>query len=325
MTYKTLTFQTNAIPVYSISGKREQEIILPEKIMPLASKRGGFGESGLYYKGAGIVYQNHVVNEYDRNMKLIDKTNIVYEKYSVCYPHLAGKFGIFPFPHQAIFSDWEGACGRKEQALLENQRRFELSAIEEITDVIPTGIPDHNIYVYRLKKVSAGPLDVINLIEYILQADYNTGWDKNLWSDIYCYTYVRDLADWFVSDKLCHKLGTVYALMSSLYNSDVYLYARILKELLGIYNCERAFILYFSALIVNKYCPKLFTSFAQDIQEITPELFGKLLELLFSGKACCHLEEDAKWDWVRDYYRQRIERYIRIFARRVVKVQGEMG
>mgnify|MGYP004530527709 CR=1 FL=1 len=317
MTYKTLAFQTATIPVYAISGEKEREITLPEKIMPIASKRGGFGESGLYYKGTGIVYRNHVVNEYDKNVKLIDKTNIIYEKYSVCYPHLLGKFGIFPFAHQAIFSDREGACGKKEQALLVNQCKFELSAIDEIIDVIHTGILEHNIYIYRLKKVSACPLEVIRLIEYVLQADYNTAWDKNLWADIYCYTYVRDLADWFVSDKLCHKLGTVYALMSSIYNSDVYLYAMILKELLGVYDSERTFILYFSALIVNRYCPQLFTSLVQDIKEITPELFGTRLKLLFEGKACCHMEEDAKWDWVRDYYTQRIERYIRIFARRI--------
>jgi len=31
-----------------------------------------------------------------------------------------------------------------------------LSAIEEITDVIPTGIKEHNIYVYRMKEVNVG-------------------------------------------------------------------------------------------------------------------------------------------------------------------------
>ena len=318
MKYEFITSKTDTIPVYSATGKKEYEITLPEKIMPLNSKRGGFSDTSLYYKGAGIVYQCHFVNQCKQDESLLHKTNIIYEKYQVCYPNLVGKFGIFIFPHQPVFSDLEGACGPKEKKVLENQKYFQLSAIEEITDVIPTGIDNHNIFVYRLKKVSANPLDVMDLIEYVLQTNYNTPWDKNLWSDIYCYRYVRDVADWFISDKLCHKLGTIYALLNSLYNSDIYLYSMLLKKVLNIHNCERNFILYFSALIVDKYCPELFESIHLDVNEISPELFGILLKLLFSGKACCHLENDTEWSWVREYYTSRINKYVKIFSRKLV-------
>lgn len=317
MNYQLMTPKTDIVPVYSITGKKEHEIILPEKIMPVSSKRGGFSNRDMYYKGAGIVYQCHFTNQCGPEVHLVNQTNILYEKYQVCYPNLAGRFGIFLFPHQPVFSDLEGGCGKKETRLLENQKLFERTAIEEIANVISTGLEDHNIFVYRMKKRTGEPLDVVNLIEYFLCENYNTAWDKNLWADIYCYSYVRDVADWFVSDKLCHKLGTVYALLHSIYDSDVYLYSMILRYILGIYNSERLFILYFSALIVNKYCPGLFHEWKQDLTEATPELNRELLGLLFSGKACCHLENDGEWNWVREYYYARMDRYVKAFENRV--------
>ncbi|MCM1185892.1 MAG: hypothetical protein NC251_05065 [Lachnoclostridium sp.] len=321
MNYRFMTPGTNTVPVYDIAGKKVHEIALPEKIMPLYSKRGGFSETDLYYKGAGIVYQGHLVNQYTQQetafLRMVNKTNILYEKYQVCYQNLKGRFGIFLFPHQPVFSDLEGGCGRKEKKILENQMHFERTAIEEITNVIPTGLKDHNIFVYKLKERKGEPLDVINLMEYFLCANYNTAWDKNLWADIHCYGYVRDVADWFVSDKLCHKLGTVYALLRSMYDRDVYLYSSVLRNILGIHNSERHFILYFSALIVNKYCPELFLTYEQDVEGVSPELFGRLLKLLFEGKACCHLENDEEWAWVRAYYLARVDRYVKVFASRV--------
>lgn len=316
--YEQLTQMVDVVPVYDIQGNKLQEIKLPEKIMPLFSKRGGFSESGLYYKGAGTIYQGHFVNKGDKELNLIKKTNIVYEKYQVYYPKLLGKFGIFMFPHQIMFSDLEGGCGKKEKNLLVMQKKFELSAIKEITDVIPTGIENHDIYAYRLKSVKAELSDVIKLIEYILSEDFNTAWDKNLWNDIYCFQYVRDVGDWFVSDKLYHKLGTIYALLHSLYNNDIYQYAMLLKSALGVYNCERNFILYYSALIVNKYCPGLFCEVNQDVKKVTPELFAELLKLLFMGNACCHLENEEEWIWVRDYYNTRISKYVKSFERRLI-------
>ena len=320
-TYNFRTFQTDTIPVYNIEGQKVHEIHLPEKITPMVSKRGGFSDTNTYYKGAGITYQSHIVNQCKPGMKVLEKTNIVYEKYAVCYPKLVGRFGIFLFPHQAVFSDMEGGCGKKEMRLMENQKSFELSAIKEITDVIPTGIENHNIYAYRLKEKGAQSFDIVALIEYVLQADFNTAWDKNLWSDIYCYSYVRDVADWFVSKQLSHKVGTVYALLSSLYKSDVYLYSMLLKEVLNTYNCDKVLILYFSALIVYKYCPEQFDALTVDIKEITLEVYRELLRLLFSGKACCHLENDEEWNWVREFYFGRIENYCKVFQRKQLQAQ----
>lgn len=302
MEYKLLKKDVDVIPIYTSTGEKVNEIKLPEKIVPIPSKRGGFAKSGTYYKGSGIIYCNHLVNVLSADEKLIGKTKIIYEKYLVCYPKIVGKFGIFTFPHQAIFSDFEGACGKKEQKLITNQQIFERSAIYEIIDIIPTGIPEHNIYAYRLKNVKGGIKDTIQLIEYVLIHDFNTAWDKNLWGDIYCFGYVRDVADWFVSDKLNHKLGTIYALLNSLYQTDLYLYALLLKDMLGMYTFDKYLIVYFSILIVKKYCPQLFKNLDLDFKELKADVYEKLLTLLFSGRACCHLENEKEWAWVRNYF-----------------------
>lgn len=306
---------TDCISIISNSGIKQGEIILPEKIIPISGKRGGYAETGTYYKGSGIVYQGHTVNSQEAGLKYIDKTGIIYEKYAVSYPKLIGKHGIFLFPHQPIFTDCEGGCGKKESNLLINYKNFEHCAIDEIVNVIDTGIVDHKIYAYRLKDVKQSPNDVGKLIEYILYSNYNTAWDKNLWSDVYAYSYVRDVADWFVSCELKHKIGTVYALLNSLYRTDMYLYTNLIRNILGIYNSEKIHIIYFSALIVKKFCPELFLDFPYDIDKLTSQVYGELLKLLFIGKACCHLEDDGTWNWVRDSFCSRIESCVSYFKK----------
>ena len=294
---------TRVVPIYDILGGKQGEIDLPEKIMPIPAKRGGFSETGVYYKGAGIVYRNHLTDErHINNADVVGKTGIIYEDVIASYPHLVGKFGIFLFPHQVIFSDYEGACGKKEQRIILNQERFEKTAIKEIVNVIPTGLESHNIYAYRMKEVKGGIEDTINLIEYVLTSDYNAPWDKNLWGDIYAYGYVRDIADWFVSNKLEHKLGTVYALLNSLYRTDLTLYANLLLKILGEYSFEKNRIVIYSARIVERYVPSAFLNENVDLNHVDIKIFDRLLHILFSGMACCHLEDAEKWNWVYDYY-----------------------
>lgn len=316
MNYSQITKKISTVPIYNLNGDKIEEIVLPEAIVTIPSKRVGVSDNEIYYKGAGIIYQSHYVNKCKRNEKIVGRTNIVYENLKVCYPWLVGKFGIFTFSHQECFSDFEGGCGKKEKNLIDMCKRFELSAIKEIVDVISIGINEHNIFVYKLRETKTEISDLVELIEYVLINDFNTAWDKNLWSDIYCFKYVRDLADWFVSPSLCHKLGTIYALLNSLYNSDVYIYCNLLKKLLKVNNCERNFILYFSALIVYKFCPQLFDN-EMDICNLTPQLYEKLLKYLFVGNACCHLENDREWGWVREHYISRINGYVRKIERKL--------
>lgn len=113
--------------------------------------------------------------------------------------------------------------------------------------------------------------------------DFNTAWDKNLWDDIYAYGYVKDVADWFSSDDLNHKIGTIYALLNSLYRAAPSLYAQLLLNFFGEYSFEKYLILYYSALIVNKYCHELFEKENIDIRILNAEIYEQLLSVLFSG------------------------------------------
>ncbi|MEE1100029.1 MAG: hypothetical protein U0K86_00915 [Agathobacter sp.] len=306
--------ETNKIPIYNSMGQKLDEILLKEKIMPIPNKRGGFSNSGNYYKGAGIVYRNHL--ECDNNVKeakndihkpqIIGTTGIVYENLIACYPEIVGKFGIFTFKHQPVFSDYEGGCGIKEKKLIDNFKEFELNAIEEIIDVIPAGIENHNIYCYRLKNVRGNIMDTANLLKYVLENDWNTAWDKNLWGDVESFGYIRDIGDWFKSGEFKHKLGTVFALLNSLYRVDKTLYARLLFTILGKYEFDKKNILITSFEIVNKYCSQ-FSNLEFDTLE-RDSCFEELYKKLVTGKACCHLEDDSRWDWVRNYYLMQVRK-----------------
>jgi len=305
---------TDKVRIFNLEGHIIEEIQLKDKIMPIPNKRGCFSESGYYYKGSGIVYTNHLGcdktfndnGDFDGAVspKVIGKTSLIYENLLLCYEHLVGKFGIFPFKHQPIFSDLEGACGKKEKRILDNIKEFKYCSIEEMSEVIPTGIEDTNIYCYKLKPVKGSVFDMIQLIEYVLESDWNTAWDKNLWSDLDGYGYVRDVADWYKSNLFSHKLGTVFSLLNSLYSADKVLYARLLLEMLGTYDFGKKTMLLFSKEIVMKYC-KSFLGTEYDV-DVGGDWFEILYMYLVSGKACCHLEDDRKWDWVRMYFFHRM-------------------
>lgn len=298
-----MEYITDKVAIYDIKGNVISEVRLPEKIMAIPAKRTGIAESGLYYKGSGVVYQKHLVNEINADVKLLGKSGIIYEKYIVTYPNLIGKYGIFEFRHQPMFDDMEGACGTKEKKIIENAGKFELSAIDEVVNVIDTGIMNSSIYVYKLKKVNASPDDITELIEYVLTNNYNTAWDKNLWSDIYCYKYVRDVADWFESDEVNHKIGTIYALLNSLYAEDIYLYLQLIYKMFGKCSANKQYVIYYSGMIVNKFCKDKLNI---DLEKYDDETRLKLLKLLVSGKACCHLTEDENWNWVRKVYLENV-------------------
>lgn len=309
MKYNDLKFATNVIPIFNEDGVKIDEVYLQEKIIPVPRRRCAISESGVFYKGAGIIYMGHYVNNCDKKVKLVSKTNIKYEKFNVVYPNLYGKYGIFTFPHQPIFSDFEGACGKKERKILEMQKKFKYSAIELI-DVIDIPIKNHSIYKYKLKELSGNYKDTLNLIEYLLQENYNTAWDKNVWDDVVSFGYIRDLADWFISKSFSHKLGTIFAFLSSLSKKDKYLYEIIVRELTGLEQLSEHHIIYIAALIVKKYSPQCVIGINLDC--VDEKLYTKLWEELYSGKACCHLEDDRKWDFIRGDLKNNISKNVSI-------------
>ena len=309
MNSSELTRTTDSIPFMEKTGEVIKEIKLPEKVMPILSKRTAIGTSGTYYKGAGTIYTCHFSNAIESGETLIAKTGILYEENKVTRLNLCGKYGIFNFRHQPMFSDLEGGCGPKEKNLLVMQKKFEYSAIQEIVDVISTDIPEHSIYAYSLKEATGSLKDTAELMKYALENNFCTAWDKNLWADIYRYRYVRDVGDWYCDDSVAAKLGTVYALLHSLYETDLYQYLELLHLLTGDYNVEKHFVLYYSAKTVKKICSKRWEKTEIDLEKITSELFGQLITLMLQSKACCHLENEKEWSWTREKQLERKKDY----------------
>ena len=286
-----MMFTTDTIPIIDSCGNQISEIRLKEKIHPAPRRRCGISASGLWYKGAGIIYTGHYANDLKQGMKLVNETGVIYEKYNVVYPSLYRRFGIFTFPHQPVFSDCEGGCGKKESTLPEMQKHFRYSAIEEIVDVVETPLENHAIYVYRLKNLKGSLQDCLNLIEYILCEDFNTAWDKNILDDIVCFGFVRDLADWFVSRDFSHKLGTIYGLLCALIKKDKYLYEAVVRELTNLEQLGDHHIIYIAALIIRRFVPDCVLPI--DLDDINRDNYTFLWEALYSGRACSHLENEA--------------------------------
>ena len=252
---------TDRVPILDDRGVQIDEVALPEKITPVPRRRCGVSEAHTYYKGAGIIYQGHYANEPDVHTLRLSENPIAYQRYTVVYPELYQKYGIFTFRHQPIFSDYEGGCGPKEENLPVMQESFAMSAIREIVDVLETPLPHHRIYAYQLKELQGSYKDTVNLIEYILSENFNSAWDKNLWADIMCYGYVRDLADWFVSDESAHKLGTIYALLHSIMKADKCLYEEIVHNTVGLEQMGDIYMPYVTASIVERYCREVWVGF----------------------------------------------------------------
>jgi hypothetical protein len=188
-----------------------------------------------YYKGVGIPYEYHHIqpeemsDEYD----LIEKSDIFYIGNCVSKKVFSGKTGIFQEKYQSHFTDWIGACGIKELNILENlydEGRFEMSAIEvfgyETIDkdkqqyYLSVDYPDG-----RINYVNApNAVELRNLLDYMIQNDWNFPWDKDSISDINSKSKVTDVADLFRSDELKHKIGSVYSVLYSLYKTDKNLY-----------------------------------------------------------------------------------------------------
>lgn len=294
---------TDRVPILDERGVQLDEVALPEKITPVPRRRCGVSERHTYYKGAGIIYQGHYANEPDGHVLRLSENPVAYQRYTVVYPGLYQKYGIFTFRHQPIFSDYEGGCGPKEENLPVMQEKFALPAIREIVDVLETPLPRHRIYAFRLKELQGSYKDTVNLIEYILSENFNSAWDKNLWADIMCYGYVRDLADWFVSEEPAHRLGTIYALLHSIMKADKCLYEEIVHDTVGLEQMGDIYMPYVAAGIVERYASGSLGGISGEAP--SPEVMGKLWEMIYSGKACCHLEKEEEWAHIRvDFMRE---------------------
>ena len=95
-----------------------------------------------------------------------------------------------------------------------------------------------------------------------------------------------------------------------LWKKDKYLYEIIVRELTGLEQLSEHHIIYIAALIVKKYSPQCVIGINLDC--VDEKLYTKLWEELYSGKACCHLEDDRKWDFIRGDLKNNISKNVSI-------------
>lgn len=239
------------IPVFDSFGNQINSIQVNDSI-DYVNGRVSKGDK-FYYKGIGIPYKFHHIYPEDMNndYTLISKSPIFYLGNTVSKKCYHGKFGIFQEKHQPHFTDWIGACGIKELNILENlydENGFEMNAIE----VFGYETIDEKSEQYYLKVDypegrtsyfdNPNSKDLRKLMDYMIQNDWNFPWDKNSISDVSSNSKVTDVADLFKSSDISHKIGTVYSILYSLYNSSQIEYENFCRENNLIHENQMSFI-----------------------------------------------------------------------------------
>ena len=226
------------IPIYSVNGDFVNELVIKEKLKYI-SGRVSKGKQH-YYKGVGMPYSHHykrdISNLSSNEYNFLGHTNIFYLGYGVENKSWKNKFGIFQERYQPFFPDYIGGCGIKERAITPNSTAFKKSSVD-ILDVILYDKENQQYYFkmdYRCNKRNyikdnGSPEKLCELIEYMIDNDWNFLWDKNSINDITPEGLVSDVADLFISDELEHQFGSVYSIFYSLHKSCQKSYEEFLK------------------------------------------------------------------------------------------------
>ena len=226
------------IPIYSVNGDFVNELVIKEKLKYI-SGRVSKGKQH-YYKGVGMPYSHHykrdISNLSSNEYNFLGHTNIFYLGYGVENKSWKNKFGIFQERYQPFFPDYIGGCGIKERAITPNSTAFKKSSVD-ILDVILYDKENQQYYFkmdYRCNrknyiKDNGSPEKLCELIEYMIDNDWNFLWDKNSINDITPEGLVSDVADLFISDELEHQFGSVYSVFYSLHKSCQKSYEEFLK------------------------------------------------------------------------------------------------
>ena len=194
-----------------------------------------------YYKGIGVPYFSHYV--IDENLtdeyQVIGKSNVFYLGNRVIKKCFSEKIGIFQERYQNHFTDWIGACGVKELNIFENlydENKFERSSID-ILECKPIDETEQQYYLevqYHCGRKTfieyPNSFKLRELIDYMIQSNWNFPWDKNSITDISCDSRVTDVADIFYSEELMHKIGTIYSILYSLANTNQKAFYQFCKD-----------------------------------------------------------------------------------------------
>jgi len=301
-----MLWRDKVVRIFDKEGRVVREIPLPEDIVYVKKRLSKGLRTGLYYKGAGCLYQGHYVLQ-TGGYEVIGKADVDYCGWLVVRKEWVGKFGIFQERYQPYFSDWIGGCGKKERRIVKHSERFGRSGVR-VEDVIEIG-DEHAIYVVRYLYSRTGMVKLEGLMKtltYALKEDWNFPWDKNVLGDVDDEGCVVDVADLFRAGDLVSKFGTVYAVFYSIMQDG-----RLKKEFFERYRVElREELLPFA---VYAFLRRV----GVDISEIGEVRVGRkdyerlMRDYVIAGKSCAGLEDDNWENIARRYYLEKLERAMR--------------
>jgi len=262
-----------------------------------------------YYKGIGIDYSGHYLLDYDENYRFIESTDIFYLGDLVSKKCFEKKHGIFKEKYQPHLSDYIGTCGAKELSLIENTLEFEKSSVEIINCVKIDSLD--NQYYFELiyhcnRKQFNNNSDIFllwDLLEYMIENNWNFPWDKCSITDITYDSRVSDVADIFSSSRLEDKFGTIYSVLYSLchYNYEKY------EDFLKVKNLNHK---HHSDFIFNT--AKILEIFNINIDSLLKHknkqqnYIYNVYNILFEGKNCADCVLPDYGNFVRQQYKKNL-------------------
>jgi hypothetical protein len=222
------------IPIYDSNGNQVDLLHIKDEIEYVEGRVSK--SKNCYYKGIGIPYTTHFIpeNKLNEEYDFVEKNSIFYIGLEVSKKTFKNKFGIFQEKYQDHFLDWIGCCSTKELNMLENlydEHKFEKNSVD-VLEYFPVNESEGQYYLkvqYHCGRISyvdnPNHVKLRELLDYMIQTNWNFPWDKNCISDISTNGLVTDVADIFYSEELLHKIGTVYSILYSLGNTSPILYS----------------------------------------------------------------------------------------------------
>ena len=297
------------IDIYDCRGQILEHLRIDEPLHYIDGRITIGIKSGSYYKGAGIPYDTHFVLEPTHEYTPIRYTDVDYLGYEVTKKSFVGLSGIFEEKYQPQFSDFIGTCGNKELSILENVDDFKLSSLQlkKVVNWDKTNSQYYFVVDYlcgRRKYLDHGnPVDLKNLLSYMVQNNWNFIWDKRSISDVSYNGLVTDVADIFRSTSLNHKIGTVYSILYSLSKTNSAKYYDLLSILKYKHNTDMDYI--FNSV-------RFIRDSGIDISELYVDggdvrLYNHILKnYLITGKNCAHCSFAELGEKVMNDYKNKL-------------------
>jgi hypothetical protein len=312
--------KVTVIPIYNLQGDIVNKIEINDELT-YVSGRVCKGKN-YYYKGVGVPYSRQHVSTLDGinedEYEILGETGIFYLGYAISKKVWQNKYGIFQDRYQSIFPDFIGGCGSKEGLIVLNSEIFPKSAVEVIDAIMYDEENQHSYYILNYKGnrksyVDDGgdPKKLKELIDFMLQNNWNFLWDKAAINDVNPDGLVTDVADLFMSDQLEHQLGTVYSVLYSLANINQKKYIEFLKEN-KLSHVDQSSFIFNSIKILKDNGIK--TSAFFPTKDIIKNYKHVVLKHLLTGKNCAYCSCDMftkEGNMVRDHYIQTVSAQMR--------------